>query len=128
MAATTPGAGEQLGRVIVAESVLATVVEYAALTTPGVVRVVPQGWRVGPGTPRAVALTVEGNTVRAAVGIVVAAGEDVSVIGERVRVQVTEAVERLLGMEAREITVFVRDVDGAAGAFVPPTPVKDERL
>lgn len=115
MVATTR-AGEQLGRVIVAESVLAAVVEMTALTVPGVVRVVPQGRRVGPHTGQAVGITVEGNAVRAAIGIVVAADIDVSIIGATVRREVAAAVERLLGMEAREINVFVRDVDGGAAS------------
>ena len=99
-------AGEQLGRVIVAQSVLAAVVEMTALTVPGVVRTVPYGRRT-------VHVRVEGNAVHADIGINVAAGEHVTAVSVAVRRQVAAAIERLLGMEAKEVNVFVRDVEGA---------------
>ncbi len=99
-------AGEQLGRVIVAQSVLASVVEMTALKVPGVVRTAPYGRRT-------VHVRVEGNAVHADIGIIVAAGEPVADVSAAVRRQVASAIERLLGMEAKEVNVFVRDVEGA---------------
>ena len=102
--------GEQLGRVIVAQSVLAAVAEMTALTVPGVVRTAPYGRRT-------VHVRVEGNAVHADIGIIVAAGEHVADVSADVRRRVAAAIERLLGMEAKEVNVFVRDVEGA---FIPP--------
>ncbi len=122
----TPGpvADEQLGRVIVAQSVLASVVEMTALKVPGVVRTVPRGRRT-------VHLTVESNAVRADIGIVVAAGEHVADVSAVVRRQVAAAIERLLGMEAREVNVFVRDVEGGwipHDDHIRPVREKDQTL
>ena len=102
-------AGEQLGRVIVAQSVLTAVVEMTALTVPGVVRTAPYGRRT-------VHVRVEGNAVHADIGIIIAAEMQVTEVSAAVRRQVAAAIERLLGMEAREVNVFVRDVEGV---FVP---------
>jgi len=102
--------GEQLGRVIVAQSVLAAVVEMTALKVPGVVRTAPYGRRT-------VHVRVEGNAVHADIGIIIAAGEQVADVSAVVRRQIAAAIERLLGMEAKEVNVFVRDVEGA---LVPP--------
>lgn len=102
-------AGEQLGRVIVAQSVLAAVVEMTALTVPGVVRTAPYGRRT-------VQVHVEGNAVHADIGIIVAAEMQVPEVSAAVRRHVAAAIERLLGMEAKEVNVFVRDVEGA---FMP---------
>lgn len=112
-------AREQLGRVVVAQSVLASVVEMTALTVPGVVRLVPQGRWLERATGRAAGITVEGNAVRADIGIVVAANADVAVIGASVRRKVAVAVERILGMEAKAVNVVVWDVEGAP---VQPAP------
>ena len=100
------GTGEQLGRVIVAQSVLAAVVEMTALKVPGVVRTAPYGRRT-------VHVRVEGNAVHADIGIIIAAGEHVAEVSAVVREHVAAAIERLLGMEAKEVNVFVRDVEGA---------------
>lgn len=99
-------AGEQLGRVIVAQGVLAAVVEMTALTVPGVVRTAPYGRRT-------VHVRVVGNAVHADIGIIVAAGAHVAEVSAAVRCHIAAAIERLLGMEAKEVNVFVRDVEGA---------------
>lgn len=102
-------AGEQLGRVIVAQSVLAAVVEMTALKVPGVVRTAPHGRRT-------VHVAVAGNAVHTDIGIIVASGMNVAAVSAAVRSQIAAAIERLLGMEAATVNVFVRDVEGA----VPP--------
>jgi uncharacterized alkaline shock family protein YloU len=102
-------AREQLGRVIVAQSVLAAVVEMTALKVPGVVRTAPYGRRT-------VQVRVEGNGVHADIGIIVAAEMPVAEVSAAVRRHVAAAIERLLGMEAKEVNVFVRDVEGT---FMP---------
>lgn len=106
--------GEQLGRVIVAQSVLASVVEMTALTVPGVVRLVPRARFSGRAGGRTVTIAVEGNAVRADLGIVVAGGTNVASIGATVREQVAAAIERLLGMDAKAVNVVVWDVEGGA--------------
>jgi uncharacterized alkaline shock family protein YloU len=110
--------GEQLGRVIVAQSVLAAVVEMTALKVPGVVRTAPYGRRT-------VQVRVEGNAVHADIGIIVAAEMHVPEVSAAVRRHVAAAIERLLGMEAKEVNVFVRDVEGT---FMPlPADREPER-
>lgn len=112
---------EQLGRVIVSQSVLVSVVEMTALMVPGVVRLVSHGRfspRAGAGV-RAVTVTVEGNVVRADLGIVAAAGTDVAITGAAVRQRVAAAIERLLGMEVKVVNVVVWDIEGT------PTRVPD---
>lgn len=103
-------AGEQLGRVIVAQSVLEAVVEMTALKVPGVVRTAPYGRRT-------VHVSVAGNAVHADIGIIVAAGANVAEVCAVVRRRVAAAIERSLGMEAAAVNVFVRDVEGG---WVPP--------
>ena len=103
---TQQAAGEQLGRVIVAQSVLVSVVEMTALQVPGVVRTAPHG-------RRPVHVAVAGNAVSADIGIIVAAEMNVAEVSAAVRHQVAAAIERLLGMEAATVNVFVRDVEGA---------------
>ena len=104
--AMTQQAGEQLGRVIVAQSVLASVVEMTALQVPGVLRTAPHGRRT-------VHVSVAGNAVSADIGIIVAAETNVAEVSAAVRRQIAAAIERLLGMEAATVNVFVRDVEGA---------------
>lgn len=111
---------EQLGRVVVAQGVLASVVEMTALTVPGVVRLVPRNRLVERATGRAAGIAVEGNAVRADIGIVVAAGADVAAIGAAVRREVVAAVKRILGMEARAVNVVVWDVEGTPLRPAPP--------
>lgn len=98
-------AEEQLGRVIVAHSVLAAVVEMTALKVPGVVRTAPH-------ERRTVHVTVAGNAVHADIGIIVAADANVAAVSAAVRRRVAAAIERLLGMEAAAVNVFVQDVEG----------------
>jgi uncharacterized alkaline shock family protein YloU len=99
-------AGEQLGRVIVAQSVLEAVVEMTALKVPGVTRTALRG-------RRAVHVTVTGNAVHADIGIIVAAGTNVAEVSAVVRRRIAAAIERSLGMEAAQVNVFVQDVEGA---------------
>jgi uncharacterized alkaline shock family protein YloU len=99
-------AGEQLGRVIVAQSVLEAVVEMTALKVPGVVRTALRGRRT-------VHVAVTGNAVHADIGIIVAAGTNAAEVSAVVRRRVAAAIERSLGMEAAGVNVFVQDVEGA---------------
>jgi uncharacterized alkaline shock family protein YloU len=104
--------GEQLGRVIVDQRVLAAVVELTALKVPGVLRTAPSGRRGERATRRPVTIVVDGNAVQADIGIIVAADANVAAVSAAVRRQAAAAIERLLGMEARSVNVFVRDVEG----------------
>lgn len=117
----TPAGGEQLGRVIVAQRVLAAVVELTALKVPGVVRTVPYGWRGERAAGRTVHVVVDGNAVRADIGIIVAADAPVAAVSAAVQRQVAAAIERLLGMDAKAVNVFVRDVAGGPVGTVPDT-------
>ena len=61
---------------------------------------------------RTVSIEVDGNAVRADIGIVVAADANVATVSAAVRLRVAAAIERLLSMEAKAVNVFVRDVEG----------------
>jgi uncharacterized alkaline shock family protein YloU len=104
--------GEQLGRVIVDQRVLAAVVELTALTVPGIIRTAPSGHRGDRTARRTVSIEVDGNAVRADIGIIVAADANVATVSAAVRQRVAAAIERLLSMEAKAVNVFVRDVEG----------------
>lgn len=119
MNATT--AGEQLGRVIVDQRVLAAVVELTALKVPGVVRTAPSGHRGDRTVRRTVSIAVDENAVQADIGIIVAADANVAAVSTAVRQRVAAAIERLLGMEAKAVNVFVRDVEGTLVASARDT-------
>lgn len=106
---------EELGAVRIARRVLRTVVVQAALAVPGVVRVarVSRGLAdlLGRPLPHAgVGLAVRGNTV--AVDLYLITQPDMSMVevGTAVQEAVGAAVERILGMDAREVNVYIQDV------------------
>lgn len=110
-----PAPGEQLGMVRIARRVLRTVVEQAALGVPGVARLAAYsaGWRPVLGRPlpqHGVALDVHGERVSVDLYLIVAPGASFVAVGTAVQEAVGAAVERILGMTARDINVYIQDV------------------
>jgi uncharacterized alkaline shock family protein YloU len=108
-------ATEPLGVVRVARQVLSTIVINAALQTAGVVRMARIGdqWSrlLGHELPRqGVALTIKDTTVSADLYIVVASGSNIVDVGSAVQDEVVSAIEDLVGMQVREVNVFIQDV------------------
>lgn len=110
-----PMANEALGVVRIAPQVLSTIVTNAALEISGVVRMARSQdartrW-LGREIPRqGVALTVRENTVSADLYLVVESGVDIVNVGAAVQEEVAAALEHIVGMQVREVNVYIQDV------------------
>ena len=97
----------------VGRGVIVEVVRLAALEIPEVLRVGRRGppWRAAlAGSPIAVRVGADGVDVR--LRIIARPGADLGVATARVRDAVGRAVERLLGLRVRAVTVLVDGVGG----------------
>nr|HET6903136.1 Asp23/Gls24 family envelope stress response protein [Ktedonobacteraceae bacterium] len=108
-------ASESPGVVRVARQVLSTIVTNAALQIPGVARVanVNDQWSrlLGREVPhQGVTLTIKDNTVSADLYIVVAANVNIVNVGTAVQEEVASAIEHMVGMQVREVNVYIQDV------------------
>ena len=106
---------EPLGVVRVARQVLITIVVNAALQIPGVVRIAQNKdqWSrlLGRELPRqGVALSIKDNTVSTDLYIVVASGIDIVETGTAIQEEVASAIEEMVGMQVREVNVYIQDV------------------
>ena len=106
---------ESPGVVRVARQVLSTIVINAALQIPGVARVanVNDQWSrlLGREVPhQGVTLTIKDNTVSADLYIVVAANVNIVNVGTAVQEEVASAIEHMVGMQVREVNVYIQDV------------------
>jgi uncharacterized alkaline shock family protein YloU len=106
---------ESLGTVRVARQVLSTIVTNTALQVPGVVRIaqVSDQWSrlLGREVPRqGVALTIKDNTLSTDLYIVVASGVNIVQVGSAVQEEVASAIEHMVGMQVREVNVYIQDV------------------
>ena len=103
------------GVVRVARQVLSTIVINTALQIPGIVRIA-QGsnlWSrlLRRELPRqGVALTVKDNIVSTNLYIVVAASANIVEVGTAVQEEVASAIEDMVGMQVREVNVYIQDV------------------
>lgn len=97
----------------VGRSVIVETARLAALEVPDVLRVDRGGprWRaILAGPP--IMVRVHGDEVSVRVRIIARPGVDLVTTAERVRAAVAAAVERLLGLQVREVTVLVDGVGG----------------
>ncbi|GCE13995.1 Asp23/Gls24 family envelope stress response protein [Tengunoibacter tsumagoiensis] len=106
---------QSTGVVRVARPVLSTIVINTALLIPGVVKMaqVSDQWLrlLGREVPRqGVALTVKDNTVSADLYIVVEAGYNIVEVGNAVQEEVAAAIDMMIGMQVREVNVYIQDV------------------
>ncbi len=106
---------EPLGVVRVARQVLITIVINAALQIPGVVRMAQNNeqWSrlLGHEIPKhGVALTIKENMVSADLYIVVASGINIVETGTAIQEEVASAIEEMVGMQVREVNVYIQDV------------------
>jgi uncharacterized alkaline shock family protein YloU len=95
----------------VGRGVIIEVARLAALEVPDVLRVARRGprWRAAlAGPPIMVRIRPDGVVVR--LRIIARPGADLAATGRRVRESVGRAVERLLGLEVREVSVLVDGV------------------
>ena len=103
------------GVVRVARQVLSTIVINTTLQIAGVARLarVSDQWSrlLGREVPRqGVALSVKDNTVSADLYIVVEAGVNIVEVGTAVQEEVASAIEEMIGMQVREVNVYIQDV------------------
>jgi uncharacterized alkaline shock family protein YloU len=105
---------ESPGVVRVAREVLSTIVINAALQADGVVRMAHSRdlWsHLGREVPRqGVDLTIKDNVVSTDLYIVVASGCNVVDVGTAVQEEVASAIEHMVGMQVREVNVYIQDV------------------
>jgi len=103
------------GVVRVARQVLSTIVTNTALQIPGVVRMAhtgdPRSRLLSREAPRqGVALSIKDNTFSADLYIVVMAGVNIVEVGTSVQEEVAAAIEEMIGMQVREVNVYIQDV------------------
>ncbi len=106
---------EQLGVVRIARQVLSAIVVNSALQIPGVTRVAQSNdqWSrfLNREVPKqGIALTIKENTVSADLYLVVAAGVNIVEVGTAVQEEVASSLEEMVGMQVREINVYIQDV------------------
>ena len=106
---------QSIGIVRISRQVLATIVINTVLQIPGVVRVAQPSDRWSRLLERetlrqGVKLTVKDNTVTADLYIVVSAGSNIVEVGTSLQEEVASALEKMTGMQVREVNVYVQDV------------------
>ncbi len=106
---------ESPGVVRVARQELSTIVISTALQIPGVVRMAQASdqWSrlLGREVPRqGVTLSIKDNTVTADLYIVVASSVNIVNVGSAVQEEVASAIEHMVGMQVREVNVYIQDV------------------
>jgi uncharacterized alkaline shock family protein YloU len=107
---SAPDSGPDLS---VGRSVIVEVARLAALEVPEVLSVARRGprWRAAlAGPPIMVRVRADGVTIR--LRIIARPGADLADTGRRVRDAVGRAVERLLGLHVREVSVLIDGVGG----------------
>jgi uncharacterized alkaline shock family protein YloU len=97
----------------VGRGVIVEVARLAALEVPDVLRVARRGprWRAALAGP-AVMVRVRPEGVVVRLRIIARPGSDLAETGRRVREAVGRAVERMLGLEVREVSVLIDGVGG----------------
>ncbi|HZO71526.1 MAG TPA: Asp23/Gls24 family envelope stress response protein [Ktedonobacteraceae bacterium] len=103
------------GVVRVARQVLSTIVTNTASQIPGVAHMAHANdqWSrlLGRDLPRdGVALTVRENSVSADLYLVVEAGVNIVEVGTAVQEEVAAAIEEMVGMQVKEVNVYIQDV------------------
>jgi uncharacterized alkaline shock family protein YloU len=108
---------ENLGKVIIAPSVLVTIARLTVLSVPGVVRMSP-GWtdsmgrllrRRRPGD--GVKIEVEDTAVCVDLHIVVEQDVNMLKLSQDIQTEVSRAIQDMVGMEVREVNVHIQDVE-----------------
>jgi uncharacterized alkaline shock family protein YloU len=106
---------EAQGVVRIARQVLLTIVVNAALQIPGVVRFaqVSDQWTrlLGREVPKhGVSLIIKDDVVSADLYIVIASAVNIVEVGTAVQEEVAAAIEHMVGMQVREVNIYIQDV------------------
>lgn len=108
---------EELGKVIIAPSVLVTIAKLTALSVPGVVRMSPawtdsMGRLLRRGSPgEGVRIEVEDDTVSVDLYVVVAQGVNMLKLSQELQAEVSRAIHDMVGMEVKEVNIHIQDVE-----------------
>ena len=104
---------EEANDLTVGRSVIVEVARLAALEVPDVLRVARRGppWRAALAGP-AILVRVSDQGVTVRLRIIARPGSNLAETGRRVRDAVGRAVERMLGLEVREVSVLIDGVGG----------------
>ena len=108
-------ANEALGVVRIAPQVLSTIVTKAALEVPGVARMAQSQdqWTrwLGREVPKqGVSLSLKENTVSADLYLVMESGANIVSIGTAVQEEVAAALEHIVGLQVRDVNIYIQDV------------------
>jgi len=116
-------ADERLGTVTIAPGVLVTIASLSALSVPGVRRMSERASRhmrilgvggIGQGTR----VQVVDGAVSVDLHIIVEGGVNMLKVGRAIQATVTRAIQDMVGMEVREVNVYIDDVEFPAAT--PP--------
>jgi len=105
--------GFYLGKVRIAHRAIRTMVEQAALRTPGVVAVARAPRVVSLGRPipwQGIGLLARDGAVAIDLYLLAQRGAHLARVGAQAQEAVSEAVERLLGMRVSEVNIYIQDV------------------
>ncbi|HZC07797.1 MAG TPA: Asp23/Gls24 family envelope stress response protein [Ktedonobacterales bacterium] len=105
--------GFYLGTVRIAHRALRTMIEQAALSTPGVAAIARTQRTFALGKPipwQGIGLAARDEQVAIDLYVLADRGANLALVGARAQEAVASAVENLLGLRVSEINVFVQDV------------------
>jgi uncharacterized alkaline shock family protein YloU len=105
--------GFYLGAVRIAHRALRTMIEQAALRTPGVVAIARTPRKLTFGRPipwQGIGLSTRDQQVSIDLYVLAQRDANLAVVGARAQEAVTSAVEGLLGIGVSEINVYIQDV------------------
>jgi uncharacterized alkaline shock family protein YloU len=105
--------GDAIGSVRIAHRALRTMIEQAALRTPGVAGVARMARPFALGRPipwRGIGLAVRDDAVSIDVYLLAEHDSHLALVGAQVQEAVASSVEQLLGMRVHEVNIFIRDV------------------
>lgn len=105
--------GFYLGSVRIAQRALRTMIEQAALQTPGVVGLAPRARPSGLGRPipwNGVAVSVRDQCVSIDLHLLAKRDANLARVGVQAQEAVAASVEHLLGMQVSEINIYIQDI------------------
>jgi len=95
-----------IGKITVAPTVLETIARLTTLAVPGVVRMMSQGFLGQDG----VKLEIDGNRVRVDLFVMTKPDANMLSLGRKIQMEVTRAIQDMVGMEVEAINVHIEDV------------------
>jgi len=107
---------EELGTIRVAPQVIAAIVAFSAISVPGVAWLNARSGgqrrlvRSTEELSRAVRIAVHDDAVQADVYLTVERGANMTQVGMAVQQEVSEAIQRTLGLAVRAVNVYIVDV------------------